>query len=83
MLIFWNNFNIFKWDNTYLHLYEIICKHVYEIGKMERFNFFFEKTQKIQKNCFSFDILESIRVFWNITTSKMFILQKIWFKINL
>ncbi len=34
--IFWNNLNISKWNNTYLYLYEITCKHS---------NFIFERTQ--------------------------------------
>jgi len=32
----------------FLHLYEITCKHVYEIGKTERVNFFL-KTHKDSK----------------------------------
>jgi hypothetical protein len=51
-------------------MYEITCKHVYEIGKTQRFNFFFEKTQIFQKTfkkneeiCFCFNILGSIRTF--------------------
>jgi hypothetical protein len=35
--------------HMFLHLYEITCKHVYGIGKTERFKLFFEKTQRFQK----------------------------------
>jgi hypothetical protein len=60
MLIFQNNLYIFKWNKTYLHLYEI--------GKTQRF----QKTlKKIKKLSFLY-ILISIRTFWNITTCKMF-----------
>jgi len=33
----------------YLHLYEITCKHVYEIEMTQRFNLFFQRTQRFQK----------------------------------
>ncbi len=62
-------------------LYKITCKHVYEIGKTQIFKFSFERTQRFQKtlkkkkNCFSFNILESIKTFWNITTCKMFMFK--------
>jgi len=63
---FWNNLNIFKWNTTYSHLYEILCEHVYEIGKTQIFKFIFWKDMKIPKDieknkkiCFSFNILRS------------------------
>jgi hypothetical protein len=47
-----------------------VNKHVYEIGKTQSFNLFFERAQKIPKDIektkeifFSFDILRSIRTF--------------------
>jgi len=80
MLIFWNNLNIFKWNNTYLHLYEITCKRVYEIGKIEIFNLILlkghwdsKKHWKQERVFFFPNILKSIRTFWNITTYKKFI----------
>jgi hypothetical protein len=54
----------------YLRLFEITCKHVYEFRKTQRLQKNIEKNKEI---CFSFDILGSIRIFWNITTCKMFI----------
>jgi hypothetical protein len=60
MLIFWNNLNIFEWNNTYLHLHEI--------GKTLKLLLLFWKYTKIPKDieknkeiCFSFDILGSIK----------------------
>ncbi len=74
-----NNLNIFIWNNTYSHLYEITCKHMYEIGKTQRFKFFLKGHKDCKRHWknkeiyFSFHILWSIRTFWNITTCKMFI----------
>jgi len=36
-------------NNTHLLLYEITCKHVYEIGKTQRFKCFFERTKRFKK----------------------------------
>jgi len=82
LLISWNNLSIFKWNNTYLHLYEITCLCVYEIGKTQKNSNSFLKGHKDSKRhwitffslflFFSFDILRSIRTFWNITTCKVF-----------
>jgi hypothetical protein len=41
---------ICKWNNTYSHLHEITCKHVYEIGKDTKIQFFFERTQRFPRN---------------------------------
>jgi hypothetical protein len=49
MLIFWNNLKIVKWNNTYLHLYEITCKDAYEIGKDTQIFILFWKGHKDSK----------------------------------
>jgi hypothetical protein len=50
LLISWNNLSIFKWNNTYLHLYEIKCLRVYEIGKTQKNLILFWKDTKIPKD---------------------------------
>jgi hypothetical protein len=46
----------------YLHLYEITCKHVYEIRNTQRL-VFFERTQKFQKK------LKKIKKFVSLSIS--------------
>jgi hypothetical protein len=36
-------------NNTYLHMYEITCKHVYEIGKTQIFKKIFGRTHRFLK----------------------------------
>ncbi len=61
---------------------------MYEIGKPQRFQKKIWKNIKIPKDieknkkiCFSFNILKSIKTFWNITIWKMFIFKKFQFGI--
>ncbi len=62
---------------------------MYEIGKTKDSLFLLKDTKipkDIEKNneiCFSFDILESIRTFENITTCEMLIFKKLQFRIDL
>jgi hypothetical protein len=53
LLIFGNNLSIFKWNNTYLHLYKITCLHVYEIEKDTKIPKDIEK-KKRKKDLFLF-----------------------------
>jgi hypothetical protein len=62
MLISWNNLNIFKWNNTYLYLYEIMCM---KLERHKDFYFFWKDTKisiDIEKKKIDFFLFQYFRI---------------------
>jgi len=84
LLISWNN--QVAYSNEIIHIYICMKLHVYMCMKLERHNASkkYWKHTKISKEiekkniCFSFDILISIRTFWDINKFGIVFLYNLW-----